>query len=135
MEIEYKGIQDKKAYKYTLAERLTGQDFLTIRRSKGPDGRVDVMSYSHANLMARLKKWSRSEEITDESVLALPYDVYTVLYNTTMRLDSEEVAEANAFLARSLSPSLQQELASILEASSPDLPTSSEDSSPPEQPE
>lgn len=136
MELEFKGRSDPKSYKYTMSDSLTGRDFLDLRRAVStPGGKIDMTTYGHMNIAKRLTKWSRPEPISDDALLNLPQDVYQVLYNTGFRLDSEEVAEANRFLAESLSPSLQQELSSILAASNEPPPIEPEDSSPSESKE
>jgi hypothetical protein len=131
-EFEFQGRRDLKAYKYRLEEDLTGQDFLDLRHASAGAVRVDMTAYNALNLSKRLKEWDRPEKLGEEALLALPQDVYTVLYNKAIDLDGAEMETAHAFLAKSLSPSVQQALDSILADSSEESPQPSEPSSPTE---
>lgn len=119
-ELKYKGRGDLKEYTYHLEETTTGQDFLDLRRVSTMGPFTDMAAYNHLNVMKRLKQWDRPEELNEVNVLALGRDIYHVLYNQALRMDSEELEEANSFLAASLTPLQQRELASITAALSKD---------------
>jgi hypothetical protein len=110
--IEFKSKFEDQKYEYTFRTNLTGQDFLDLRQAQNVVGGSDVTSYLHANLVKRLAMWDRPEEVSDQAIKALPMDVYNVLWSGSLRLEGDELEEANSFLANLWGSSLPQELVS-----------------------
>lgn len=137
MEIKYKGKNETKEYTYDFKDSLTGREFLEIREKANAAGTMSFMTYTHANLLARLREWTRPEplfhdngDINEDNILMLDLDVYHVLYNTGTKVEAEETSGAVTFLAESISPSLKQALSSTSENSETPPALPSEDSSP-----
>jgi len=119
MEFEFKGKRDPQPYKYVLREECTGQDYMHLRRA----AHGDVTTYGLANLVMRLESWTRPEEISEDTVLALPMDVFKLLYNVAFNLETEEVREAEDFLM-TLLPALQERVSSRISRPSSGSPLS-----------
>ncbi len=130
MEIKYKGTRESKKYTYEFRETLTGREFLALREAANKEGNMSFMTYTHANLVIRLTKWSRPEPVSEDNILKLDLDVYHVLYHTGTKIEADETKGAVAFLAESISPSLKQELASVTENSETPPASKSEESLP-----
>ncbi len=102
---------------YTLRRTVTGKEFIEMRQAQD-SGKADVTSYLAKNLEIRLVMWDRDEQLTPENTLALPMDVYTVLYNVALRIEGDELEEANGFLADFWTSSSREGLSSKQDGSS-----------------
>ena len=103
MKIEFSG------HTYELRDELTGQDYLDLRRAGTGDGdKVDMQSYGHLNLVRRLTSWDWDKEVSEINILALPLQHYQVLFNSALKLETEEGRAANTFLLELWAPSKQE---------------------------
>jgi hypothetical protein len=117
MDLKYQGLGEEREYLYKFRDRLTGQEFLDLRQAQ--DGKdADVTTYLATNLNMRLVFWDRDEFLDEKNLLALGMDVYHVLYNVALRLEGEELKEAQTFLAQFWGISLEQVVASLSNGSS-----------------
>ena len=105
--ITYKGKHEDEEYEYTFLKVLKGKDFLALREDKSGG----VTNYLAKNLEKRLVMWTRPEQIDEATLLELYMDVYNVLYNVALKIEGDELENANSFLAQLwLTPSMEEQL-------------------------